>query len=164
MAKATKAKTAPKKGAKKESGGTRDYASILYMQRLSQNEIAERCEVSIQTISTWKKDDNWEAKRAAKSISMDTLIAKALQKINELLDAENFHADSFSKAVAQLKSLKQKNSVDDEIMCFMDFQNWLLDSSNGAFAGVLEPADTQDFVKKLVKLQDRFVKSRLGNV
>ena len=165
MAKATKAKTAPKKSVKKETDGVRDYASILYMQRLSQNEIAERCNVSVQTISAWKKADNWEAKRGAKIISLDTLFQKLVMRMNEMLDAgETLDADAFAKAAAQLKALKSRNTIDDEINCFLDFQSWLLDGSTGGFTGVIAPEETQAFIKSLVKLQDRFIKTRLGNV
>lgn len=139
----------------KSKDGNREYAFMLFMQRVAQNEIAERCSVSNQTVSAWKAKDNWEAKRAAKTISMDELIVKALGKINEMLSQEDFNADSFAKAVAQLKTLKQRNTVDDEIMCFMDFQSWLIQRRN--LEGV-----TEDFIKQLTRLQDTFVQHRLG--
>lgn len=126
------------------------------MQRVPQNEIAERCGVTIQTITAWKKADNWEAKRAAKTISIDELIVKALRRINEMLDDPEFNADGFAKAVSQLKTLKQSNTVDDEIMCFMDFQNFLLERRSS-----LEINDS--FMKSLVSYQDMFIQIRLGN-
>ncbi len=154
MAKAIKTKPI-RKG--KGSDGSREYAFMLYMQRVPQGDIAERCGVSPQTVTDWKKKDNWEAKRAAKTISMDELIAKALKRINEMLEAEDFNADSFAKACAQLKSLKQRNTVDDEIMCFMDFQTWLLQRR------VSEGIDAP-FIKLMTKMQDTYIQYRLGNV
>jgi transcriptional regulator with XRE-family HTH domain len=148
--------SATKKRSTKASDGNREYALMLYMQRVSQNDIADRCGVSIQTISDWKKKDSWEAKRAAKTISMDELIVKALRRINEMLDEEDFNADAFAKAVAQLKSLKQQNTVDDEIMCFMEFQNWMLERR--AIEGI-----DQAFIKQVTRLQDGYIKQRLGN-
>jgi transcriptional regulator with XRE-family HTH domain len=145
----------PKKNTKTPDG-SREFAFMLFMQRVSQNDIAERVGRSIQTISQWKKDDQWEVKRAAKTISMDELIVKALGKINTMLSADDFNADAFAKAVAQLKTLKQRNTVDDEIMCFMDFQNWIIERRN--VEGV-----TEDFIKKLTRLQDSFIQFRMGN-
>lgn len=130
---------------------------MLYMQGVAQKDISERTNVSEVTISKWKKDENWEAKRAAKTISIDELIGKALMKINELLDSKEFNADSFAKAVAQLKNLKQRNTVDDEVMCFMDFQNFLLQHRT-------ELGVDQDLIKKLTALQDNYIQWRLGNM
>lgn len=140
----------------KSSTGNREYGFMLFMQRVLQNEIAERCGVSIQTISDWKKTDNWEAKRASKTISMDTLINKALDKINIMLDQDDFNADAFAKAVAQLKTLKIRNTVDDEVMCFMDFQNFMLERRH-------TEGLTEDFIKQVIRVQDTYIQYRLGN-
>lgn len=155
MAKAKKAivKPTPQKSTK---DGSREYAFMLYLQKVSQNDIADRTGKSIQTISKWKKEDEWEAKRAAKTISMDQLIIKALGKINIMLDSEDFNADAFSKAVAQLKTLKQRNTVDDEIMCFMDFQNWVIERRNTDHI-------SEDFIKQITRLQDNYIQYRMGN-
>ncbi len=153
---AKKTKKAGGRPTKQGSQGNREYGFMLFMQRVLQNEIAERCGVSIQTISDWKKADNWEAKRASKTISMDTLVNKALAKINLMLDKEDFKADEFAKAVAQLKTLKVRNTVDDEVMCFMDFQNFMLERRH-------TDGLTEDFIKQVVRVQDTYVQYRLGN-
>lgn len=140
----------------KSNGGNTEYAYILFMQRVPQKDIAERVGVTEKTVSRWKIDGNWEAKRAAKTISMDELIVKALGKINDMLDSADFNADSFAKAVAQLKTLKTSNTVDDEIMCFMDFQTFLMERRH------IDNID-ETFVKRLTKLQDSFIQMRLGN-
>jgi len=154
---AKKPKAGAKASTRKSADGSREYAFMLYMQKVAQSDIADRCGVSPQTITDWKKKDNWEAKRAAKAISMDELIAKALARINEMLDAENFNADAFAKACAQLKSLKHRNTVDDEIMCFMDFQTFLIERRKS------EGIDDV-FIRRLTKLQDSYIQLRLGNV
>jgi hypothetical protein len=134
----------------------KEYAYMLYMQGVPQKDISERTSVSEKTISNWKQEGNWEAKRAAKTISIDELVGKALMRINELLESrESFNADSFAKAVAQLKNLKQRNTVDDEIMCFIDFQNYLM--QHRAQLGVDEA-----FIKQLTQLQDKFIQWRIG--
>jgi transcriptional regulator with XRE-family HTH domain len=142
---------------KQDAEAVKRYGFILYMQNVQQTDIAERCNVTPATITEWKQSGNWEAKRAAKSISMDELIAKALTKINELLDSKDFNADAFAKAVAQLKTLKHRNTVDDEIMCFMDFQNFLIEKR---FAEGID----ESFIKKLTRLQDQYIQLKLGNV
>lgn len=142
--------------AKQQSDGNKEYAYILFMQRIQQKDIAERVGVTEKTVSKWKIEGNWEAKRAAKTISMNELIVKALGKINELLDDEKFNADAFAKAVAQLKTLKVSNTVDDEIMCFMSFQTFLMEYRH------LENID-EVFIKQLVKLQDTYIQKRMGN-
>jgi transcriptional regulator with XRE-family HTH domain len=152
----TKKKIKKDKRTKKDMEAVKHYAFILYMQNIAQKEIATRSNVAEQTVSEWKRTGNWEAKRAAKTISIDELIVKALGKINEMLDEKDFNADAFAKAVAQLKTLKQRNTVDDEIMCFMDFQNFLLERRQ---AEGLE----DDFLKRLTKLQDYYIQFKMGN-
>ncbi|MBS1745445.1 MAG: hypothetical protein JST21_04675 [Bacteroidetes bacterium] len=141
---------------KKDMHAIKHYAFLMFMQHVPQKEIAARSEVSEQTITDWKTKDNWEVKRAAKTISMDELIVKALGKINKMLDEEDFNADSFAKAVAQLKTLKHRNTVDDEIMCFMDFQNFLLERRQS------EKIE-DDFLKQITRLQDMYIQFKLGN-
>ncbi len=141
---------------RKNKDGSQDYAYILFMQKTPQKDIAERVGVSEKTVGEWKKKGNWEAKRAAKTISMDELIVKALGKINDLLDSDDFNADSFAKAVAQLKTLKTSNTVDDEIMCFMEFQNYLMQRRH------TDKID-EAFIKQLTRLQDAYIQTRMGN-
>jgi DNA-binding XRE family transcriptional regulator len=145
-----RARTEGNKEAKKE------LAYYLFMSKVPQKDIAQRVGVTEKTVTKWKEDGNWEAKRSAKTISMDELVTKALGKINELLDSSDFKADDFAKAVAQLKTLKTSNTVDDEIMTFMAFQNYLLQNRNAE--GL-----TEEFIKQVVRQQDNYVQIRLGN-
>lgn len=142
--------TAASKEAKKQ------LAYFLFMQNTPQKDIASRVSVTEKTVGKWKVEDNWEAKRAAKAISMDELVTKALMKINELLDSDDFNADSFSKAVAQLKSLKTENTVDDEIMTFLRFQNHLIQHR-------ISEGISEELIKEIVRLQDGYIQIRLGN-
>lgn len=153
MAKVVSLKKVPSRGNKEAQ---KEHAYYLFMSKIPQKEIANRVNVTEKTVSKWKEEGGWEAKRAAKTISMDELVTKALGKINELLDSPDFSADAFSKAVAQLKSLKTSNTVDDEIMTFMAFQNFLI--QNRISEGLSE-----DFIKNVVKLQDNYIQLRLGN-
>lgn len=133
-----------------------EFAYMLYMQQVSQNEICKKVDVSAPTLKSWKEAGNWEAKRASRIISIDDLLQKALKKINELLEAENFNADSFAKAVKQLKELKTRNTVDDEINTFLSFQDYLLQQQS-----VNQKEITDQFIKTVVRYQDQYIKYRL---
>lgn len=135
-----------------------NYGLRLYLQGVPQNEIAERCGVSNQTITEWKQRYDWETKRAARTISLEELASKCMAKASQMLDADlkDFNADAFAKAIAQLKTLIPKNTVDTDIMTFMAFQDMLLESRH-------ELKLTDDFIKQVCHLQDVYVKRKLGH-
>jgi hypothetical protein len=134
-----------------------EYAYMLFMQQVTQDDICNRVGVSPPTLKKWKDSGNWEAKRASRTISLDDLMQKALKKINDILDNNEFNADAFAKAVKQLKELKTKNTVDDEINVFMSFQDFLIQQR--AFYKDI----TDDFIKQVVKYQDYYIQFRLGH-
>lgn len=147
-----------KKKVKTRSPEKYEYAYLLFMQSVSQEEICSRVGVSPPTLRTWKESGTWEAKRAARTISLDDLMQKALKRVSELLDAEDaFNADSFAKAVKQLKELKSSNTVDDDIYCFMSFQDYLIQQRQ-AYKEI-----SDDFIKQVTRFQDLFIQYRLGN-
>ena len=136
-----------------------EYAYLLFMQKVTQDDICERVGVSPPTLKTWKESGGWEEKRACRTISIDDLMQKTLKKINDLLDRDvsDFSADAFSKAVQQLKALKENHTVDDEISTFLAFQDYLI-VERGNHKEV-----TDHFIKLVVKLQDTFILKRKNN-
>ena len=135
-----------------------EYAYLLYMQKVTQKDICERVGVSAPTLIKWKEAGGWEAKRAVNTISIDEIVVKTLKKVNEMLEAENFNADAFAKAVAQLKALKGSSTVDDVIDCFSAFSVWVVEHRS------LHPDQlTDDFIKQLTYWQDQYIQYRLGN-
>ena len=135
-----------------------EYAYLLYMQRVPQKEIAERADVSQQTLSKWKEDGGWEMKRAARTISRDELLNKAMMRINDMLDdREGFNADAFSKAVSQLKELKGGYSLDDVVDVLMKFGDWLIETSAN------DKGITPEFIQRLTAYQDQYIKMRINN-
>ncbi|MEI6062049.1 MAG: hypothetical protein WCR72_15210 [Bacteroidota bacterium] len=135
-----------------------EYAYLLYMQGMEQQDICNKVQVSAPTLTSWKKSGEWETKRAARTISIDDLVQKTLKVINEMLDnKENFSADAFAKAVNQLKTLKTSNTVDDDINTFMGFQDYM----------IRERTNNKDITDQLIKsvtaLQDNYIQYRLGN-
>ena len=132
------------------------YAHSLYMQAVPLNEIAERVKVSRQTVSKWQKAGSWEGKRAANAISRDTLIAKVMQRMDEMLDsADEFKADAFAKAAKQLKDLQKGASVDDTIEVLSKFGEYL------ERIAPIRKDITTDFVRQLVTLQDEYIQAKI---
>lgn len=142
----------------KSKANSREYGYFLYMHGTKQKEIASRVGVSEKTIGKWKEEDNWEAKRAAKTISLEELANKCMTKASQMLDLDitKFDGDAFAKAVAQLKTLLPKNTVDSDIMTFMSFQDMLLELR-------VEQAIPEDFIKDVTRYQDIYIKRKLGH-
>ncbi len=134
-----------------------EYAYLLFMQNVMQKEICERVGISAPTLQKYIETGGWKEKRASRSISIDDIAQKALRKISEMLDNDDFSADAFAKAVSQLKTLKTKNTVDDDINAFMDFQDYLVKESAN------DNSITSDFIKEVVKHQDNYIQYRLGD-
>lgn len=150
-------KTMANKKVKSRNPEKEEYAYLLFMQRVSQDDICKRVGVTAPTLKSWKDSGSWEDKRASRTISLDDLMQKALKRVNDILDnKETFNADSFAKAVKQLKELKTSNTVDDDIYCFMSFQDFLIQKR-------AEQDITDSFIKMVIKLQDLFIQFRLGN-
>ena len=74
-----------------------------------------------------------------------------------MLDQEDFNADAFAKAVNQLKTLKQGASVDDKIMAYMDFGDFLIEQMPN------EVNITEEFVKTVTRMQDLYILKLLKN-
>src|SRR5574343_792234 len=133
-----------------------EYAYLRFSQGFSPKEICERVKISAPTLQGYKESGGWDHKRASRTISIDDLVQKALKKVAQLLDAEDFNADSFAKAVSQLKTLKTHNTVDDDINTFMDFQDYLIrERNNNLFIN-------DEFIKRITSLQDSYIQFRLS--
>ncbi len=132
-----------------------EYAYLLYMQNHTQKSICEKTGIAPATFQSWKAAGGWEEKRAARTISVDMLIAKLLHKIDEQLDAPDFNADAFSKAVKQLKELKAGATVNDTIQVLLAFTDFLIDES------ARDTEIDERFIKTVNRLHDRFILKRL---
>lgn len=132
-----------------------DYAYLLYINKVPHKEICEKVGISANTLTKWKNDSGWEMKRAAKEISTEVLVGKALMRINEMLDSEEFKADAFAKAVAQLKTLKQDETIDSVVNILTKFGEWLMTQST-----TNKSVDTP-FVKLVNEMQSQYINERL---
>ena len=145
----------------------KDYARMLYLKdNLSQAEIATRVGTSAQTITKWKADGNWESLKANFVISRQETLSRTYAQINQIFDSlegndiegprvvrliQSKEADTLSKLAATAKALETELSISIYIDVFIKFGNWLRDA---------------DFIlsKKMVELQDAFIKEQLRNV
>ncbi len=132
-----------------------EYAYLLYMQNHTQKSICEKVEIAPATFQSWKATGGWEEKRAARTISVDTLIAKTLRRIDEQLDDPDFNADAFSKVVKQLKELKAGATVNDTIQVLLAFTDFLIDESSR------DSEIDEKLIKTVNRLHDRFIIKRL---
>ena len=145
----------------------KDYARMLFLKdNLSQAEIADRVGTSAQTITKWKADGNWESLKANFVISRQETLSRTYAQINQIFDnLEGFdlegkgttrpikpsEADTLSKLASTAKALETELSISIYIDVFIKFSNWLREA---------------DFTlsKKMVELQDAFIKEQLRNV
>ena len=145
----------------------KDYARMLYLKdNLSQAEIAVRVGTSAQTITKWKADGNWESLKANFVISRQETLSRTYAQINQIFDSlesKNIEgttvvrlilskeADTLSKLAATAKALETELSISIYIDVFIKFGNWLRDADF-------------NLSKKMVELQDAFIKEQLRNV
>jgi DNA-binding XRE family transcriptional regulator len=145
----------------------RDYARMLYLKdNPTQAEIADRVGTSPQTIVKWKADGKWESLKANYVISREETLSRTYAQINQIFDSlEEFNleggrvtrtikpseADTLSKLAATAKALETELSISIYIDVFIKFGNWLRDA---------------DFTlsKKMVELQDAFIKEQLRSI
>ena len=144
----------------------KDYARMLFLKdNLSQAEIAARVGTSAQTITKWKTDGNWDSLKANFVISRQETLSRTYAQINQIfseLESTNesgerviasissSKADTLCKLSAAAKALETDLSISIYIDVFIKFGNWLRDA---------------DFTlaKKLIELQDSFIKEQLKN-
>lgn len=134
----------------------RELARFYYFQGDSQKAIAERINVSAQSINRWVKEGKWEELRAAKNISRRELVLKMLNKINERLDQNSWTADELIKAASAIEKLDKQTNVVTMMEVFAAFGNWL------AARMKIDPELTPDTVNVITKYQDIFINEQLS--
>ena len=105
----------------------KEYAKLLFVKdNLSQKEIAERCVVTGQTVTAWKKAGNWEKLKtsliATKSSELARLYAQ-LSEINSAIEkksegeryANSKEADILTKITAAIRSLETETAISQVI-------------------------------------------------
>lgn len=137
----------------------REIAQILFLQgKLQKKEIAQKLDVSVQTITNWSKEDNWD------SLKKNLLTGKK-QRLSELYDeleefnrmirekqgykiATSKEADARRKLINDIKDLESRYNVAQTIQVAMDFCDFL------------KPLDS-DIAQKVVEYFNAFVNEQI---
>lgn len=143
----------------------KELARTLYLSGMGQNEIAEKIDVSRNTISKWCNTEGWKEARAAKSITRPELVNKILLSINTLITQVNESddpsliaglGDKLAKFAAVIEKLDKKANVVDVIEVFMAFSKWM------EYRSTIDPEVTPELLKALNKYQDLYITEQMG--
>jgi uncharacterized protein YjcR len=140
---------------KKELSIKKELARLYYYNNETQKAIAEKIGVSCVTVNKWVKEEEWEAKRAAKFITRQELVAKMLKKINEKLESGQWTADEMVKATTAIEKLDKQTNVVTIMEVFTKFDNWLV--SRMQFDTELTP----ELVNQIHRYHDLFISEQL---
>ena len=149
----------------KETEQKKTMARKLYLNGMSQKEVAEHCGVSRNTVAKWISAGGWEEARAAKNITRPELVNKLLLACNKMLDQLNDAddpelyatvADKISKLSNTIERLDKKASIVDAIEVFIAFGKWL------EYRSKTDAEITVDFLKKLNHYQDMYMSENIG--
>lgn len=143
----------------------KELARTLYLSGMGQNEIAEKIDVSRNTISKWCNAEGWKEARAAKSITRPELVNKLLLTIDTLITQVNDSedptliaglGDKLAKLSAVIEKLDKKANVVDAIEVFMAFSKWIEHRST------IDPEVTPELIKAINKYQDLYITEQMG--
>ncbi len=116
----------------KAKDNIKEIAQILFLQnRLSQKEIAEKLEVSQQTVTRWAKAGNWDALRKNLLTSKSTRLSELydeLEEFNRMIRdkddykvADSKQADARRKLIMDIKALEGQCSIAQITTTGMEF-------------------------------------------
>lgn len=136
----------------------REVARMYYMQGETQKAIAEKLSVSRTSVNAWVRDGQWDALRAANTITRKELVNKMLKQIDEKLEAKEWSADEISKAASAVEKLDKQTNIITIIEVFSAYNSWLVARMQ------LDPELTPELVKIMNRYQDMFIGEKLSNV
>lgn len=154
-----------------DTAAQKEFAHALYMNNTPQGEIAEKVNVSRQTVNKWIKDGGWAERRAAKNITRPELANRMLAAIADEIDRLNKKdeengedakvtagaIDKLSKMAAIVERLDKKASVVDAIEVFIAFGKWV------QYRASIDPELTPELIKAINKYQDLYISELLGD-
>ena len=150
---------------KAETEKKKSLARSLYLAGMEQNEIAEKVEVSMVTISKWCNAEGWKEARAAKNVTRPELVNKLLLTIDKLITEVNQSedpsliaglGDKLAKLSSVIEKLDKKANVVDAIEVFMAFSKWL------EYRATIDPSVTPELIKTINKFQDMYLTEQMG--
>ena len=149
---------------KAENEKKKSLARSLYMRGMEQQEIAEKTDISRQTISRWVNTEGWKEARAAKSVTRPELVNKLLLTIDQLITSVNQSddptliaglGDKLAKLSSVIEKLDKKANVVDAIEVFMAFNRWIQDQAS------FDPEITPELIKAINKYQNKFLMEKM---
>jgi transposase len=111
----------------------KEYAKMLYIQRLTNKEIAERLVVSEKTIGRWVVDGKWEQYRKSITTTKKNQIVMLYNQLDHLNSeieqrdkkiGTNSEVDSIRKLTASIKALEVELSLGETIEALTQFINF----------------------------------------
>jgi len=137
----------------------KEYALTLFLQEVSQEEIAVRVGSTPQTICRWRKAHNWDSLKKSLLTTKREELANLYNQVSELNAAiknrpegqryaAGSEADTLSKLTTSIRKLETDTSVADTIDVFMKHNEFIRKAA-------------PDKLKVIIELQDAFIKSLL---
>lgn len=138
----------------------KDIAKSLYLNgSYTQEEIADKVDVTRQTVSRWIKDGGWDEVKASISITPAQILSglnRQIIEINRVIserdEGERFatvaEADTLAKLASAIKKIEQDVGIADIVDVGIRFTNWL------------RPLDIEK-AKEFSELLDAFIKDQM---
>ena len=152
---------------KKELEQKRELARMYYMNGETQKTIAQKVEVSEQTISTWVDKEGWAVRRAGVNVTRPELVNKALQALNKVLDqvyeSDDINMistlpDKLAKFASAIEKLDKKANIVSTIDVFMAFSKWI------QYRASFDPEVTPELVRAINKYQDIYINEHINQM
>lgn len=138
----------------------KDYALQLFLHgNITQQEIAERVGVTVQTISSWKKKFGWEKLKKSLLTTRKAELARLYDQLSELNThiqdreagqryASTGEADTIGKLTKAIRNLETETSIAQTVDVFIEFSEFLQDVD-------------LDKAKEFFDLQDAYLKTKM---
>ena len=145
---------------KAELENKKALARALFMASMDQAEIAQRVNVSRNTISKWCAEGHWKEARAAKSVTRPELVNKLLLTIDQLIEQVRESddpammaglGDKLAKLSSVIEKLDKKANLVDAVEVFMAFSRWL------EMRAKSDNRISPEFLKALNEFQDQYL-------
>lgn len=149
---------------KKELEQKKELARMYYMNGETQKVIAQKVEVSEQTIGSWVEKEGWAARRAGINVTRPELVNKALAALNKVLDqvyeSDDIELvstlpDKLAKFASAIEKLDKKANIVSTIDVFMAFSKWI------QYRATWDKEITPEFMRALNKYQDLYINDHI---
>lgn len=145
---------------KAELENKKALSKALFMSGMDQVEIAQRVDVSRNTVSKWCTEGHWKEARAAKSVTRPELVNKLLLTIDQLIEQVRESedpvlmaslGDKLAKLSSVIEKLDKKANLVDAVEVFMAFSRWL------EMRAKTDTRVSPEFIKALNEFQDQYL-------